>query len=86
MSVRIQVGSLTLLSGLRIWCCSKLWCRSRTWLRSGVAEAGAQALAAALIQPLAQELEYAIDAAIKRKLKKIFFTALAIFRCTVSWH
>ena len=27
--IRLQIRSLTSLSGLRIWCCHELWCRSR---------------------------------------------------------
>ena len=38
-TVKFQVRSLTLLSGLRIWRCHELWCKSKTWLRSGVAVA-----------------------------------------------
>ena len=41
--MRIQVPSLTSLSGLRIWCCHELWCRSQTCFRSGVAVAVVQA-------------------------------------------
>ena len=33
------VQSLTLLSGLRIWCCCELWCASQICLKSGVAVA-----------------------------------------------
>ena len=36
-SMRMQVRSLPLLSGLRIWCCHELWCRSQTQLASHVA-------------------------------------------------
>ena len=36
-SMRMQVWSLVLLSGLRIQHCYELWCRLQTWLRSGVA-------------------------------------------------
>ena len=32
--MKMQVQSLALLSGLRIWHCCKLWCRSKMWLRS----------------------------------------------------
>ena len=39
VSMRIQVRSLALLSGLKIWCCHALWCRSQMQLRSGVAVA-----------------------------------------------
>ena len=41
--MRICVGSLSLLSGSRIWHCSEPWCRLQTWLRSGIAVAVAQA-------------------------------------------
>ena len=37
LSMRIQVQSLTLLSGLRICCCPKLWPRSQMRLRFGLA-------------------------------------------------
>ena len=37
VSVRMWVGSLASLSGLRIRRCHKLWCRLQMWLRSGVA-------------------------------------------------
>ena len=36
-SVRMEVQSLALLSGLRIWHCHKLWSRSQMWHGSGVA-------------------------------------------------
>ena len=42
-TMRLQVQSLALLSGLRIWHCCELWCRSQIWLRSRVAVALAQA-------------------------------------------
>ena len=42
-SMRMQVQSLTSLSGLRIWHCLELWCRLQTWLRSDVAVAVVQA-------------------------------------------
>ena len=38
-SMRTQVQSLALLSGLRIQHCLELWCRSQTWLESHVAVA-----------------------------------------------
>ena len=38
-TMRLQVRSLALLSGLRIWCCRKLWCRLQTQLRSRIAVA-----------------------------------------------
>ena len=34
VSMRTQVRSLALLSGLGIWPCCELWCRSQTWLAS----------------------------------------------------
>ena len=39
VSMRMQVRSLALLSGLRIRRCRELWCRSQMWLGSGVAVA-----------------------------------------------
>ena len=53
--MKIQVQSLASLSGLRIHCLLWLWHRPA---------------AAAVIQPLAQELQYAAGVAIKRKKKK----------------
>ena len=50
-SMRTQVRSLGLLSGLGIWRCRELWCRPA---------------ATALFQPLAWELSYATGAALKR--------------------
>jgi len=38
-TMRLQVRSLALLSGSRIWHCHELWCRSQTRLRSGIAVA-----------------------------------------------
>ena len=38
-TMRLQVQSLALLSGSRIWCCCELWCRSQMWLGSGIAVA-----------------------------------------------
>ena len=42
-SMRTQVQSLALLSGLRIWPCHELQCRLQMWLRSGIAVAVVQA-------------------------------------------
>ena len=39
VSVRMQVQSLALLSGLRIQCYPELWCRSQMQLGSGIAVA-----------------------------------------------
>ena len=41
--MRLQVQSLPLLSGLRIWRCRELWCRLQTRLGSHVAVALAEA-------------------------------------------
>ena len=35
-TMRLQVQSLALLSGLRIWHCCELWCRLQTLLGSGI--------------------------------------------------
>ena len=43
VSMRMQVGSLASLSGLRIQQCPKLWCRMQTQLRSCIAMAVAWA-------------------------------------------
>ena len=53
-SMRMWVQSLASLSGLRIWCCRELWCRPA---------------AVAPIGPLARELPYAADAALKKAKK-----------------
>ena len=37
VSMRMQVRSLTSMSGLRIWLCRELWCRLQMWLRPHVA-------------------------------------------------
>ena len=42
-SMRMQVGSLAPLSGLRIQRCYELWCRAQTWLGSDVAVTMAEA-------------------------------------------
>ena len=64
VSMRMQVQSQALLSGLSIWRCHKLWFRSQMLLGSGIA------VAAALIQPLAWEFPYASGAALERRRKK----------------
>ena len=38
-STRMQVRSLALLSGLRIWYCCEWWCRLQMWVWSGMAVA-----------------------------------------------
>ena len=42
-TMRLQVGSLALISELRSWHCPELWCRSQTWLRACIAVAVAVA-------------------------------------------
>ena len=70
-SVRMQVQSLALLSRLRIQHCYKLWCRSPMQLGSRTAVAVVKATAVAPIHLLAQELPYAMGAAVKNKTQKI---------------
>ena len=36
VTMRFQIRSLALFSGLRIWCCRELWCRLQTRLRSHI--------------------------------------------------
>ena len=56
------VPPLASLSALRIWLCSELWCRLLwLWLRPA---------AAALIRPLAWELPYAANEAVKKRKKE----------------
>ena len=62
-TMRLQVQSLALLSGLRIRCCHKLWCRSQTWLGSRIAVLWPRPKATAPIRPLAWEPPYAAGAA-----------------------
>ena len=38
-TMRLQVQSLALFIGIRIWHCRELWCRSQMWLGSDVAVA-----------------------------------------------
>ena len=67
--MRMQVRSLTSLSGLKIQHFHKLWLRLQMRHKSSIAVAVAvvQASAAALIRPLAQELPYAVSMVVKRK-------------------
>ena len=67
VSMRMRVGSLTLLSGLRIQCCHELWCRSQTRLRSGIAVAVCKPAAVAPIRPLACRLPYVTGVALESK-------------------
>ena len=78
--MRMQIQSLAVLSGLRIWHCHELQCRLQMWLRSGVAVAVVsikllwlwhRLAAAARIRPLAWELPHTEGVALKRKKKKV---------------
>ena len=61
VSMRTQVRSLALLSGLRIHCCRELWYSVlRLWHRLA---------ASAPVRHLAWELGYAVDATLKRQKK-----------------
>ena len=82
----MQVQSLALLSGLRIWRCRELWCRSQMRLGSGVAVSCGvdrrcsldlvlpwlwrRPAATALIGLLAWEPLYAVGEALKSKNKQ----------------
>ena len=68
-STHVQVQSLALVSGLRIWCCHELWYRSQMWLGSDVAMAvaGHRPGTTAPIQPLSWEPPYAVGVALKRQ-------------------
>ena len=71
VSMRMQVQSLALLSGLRIQHCPKLQCRSQMWLESGVAAVVASVGNCSWLQKfLAQELLYATRVSRKKKKKK----------------
>ena len=63
-TMRFQVRSLALLSGLRIWPCCELWCRRGSdpellWL-------WCRPVAIVLIQSLAWELPYTAGVALKQ--------------------
>ena len=63
--MRLQVGSLASISGLRIRCCREL-CRSKMWLGSCCG----CGVAVALIWPQAWEPPYVVGLALKSKKKK----------------
>ena len=67
--MRMWVQFLVLLSELRIWRCHELWCRSKMWLKSSVAVVVAVASTYISVGPLAWELLYAADVALKKKKK-----------------
>ena len=68
--MRAQAQSLAFLSGLRIWCCHELWYRLQTRLGSSVAGLWHRLGAVAPILPLAWQLTYAADVALKSKINK----------------
>ena len=67
----MQVRSLALLSGLRIWHCRELWCGSQTRLRSPLLWLWRRPAATAPIRPLAWELPCVVGLAVKRKNIKL---------------
>ena len=70
--MRMQVGSLGLLSGLRIRHCRELWCRLQTQLRSDVSVTVMlrKPVAAAPVGPLVWEPPYATGAARRKEGRK----------------
>ena len=70
VSMRTQVPSLALLSGLWIWYCCKLWCRLKKQLSPALLWLWCRPAAAALIQPLAWEPSCAMGVALKKQINK----------------
>ena len=68
--MRMQVQSLTSVSGLGIPHCHELWCRLQMQLGSHIAMAVVRAAAVALTRPLAWELPNAKGEALKSKKSK----------------
>jgi len=66
----MQVQSLALLSGLRIWHCCKLGCRSQMWLGSCIAVAVVYADSWAPICLLVWELPHAAGMALQKRKRK----------------
>ena len=69
--MRMQVGSLASLNGLRIQHCCELWCRSQTISDPKLLWLCCRPAAVAPIDPLAWELPYAPCVAQKKKKKQI---------------
>ena len=69
-SIRTQVQSLALLSGLRIQHCHELWCRSQKRLSPELLWLWCRPAAVAPIRPLAWEPPYAAGMALKRQKTK----------------
>ena len=78
VSMRMLVRSLALLSELGIWRCHELWCRLHTWLVPTLLCLWCRLAATALIQPLAWELPYAMDVALKGKKKFTQFESIIV--------
>ena len=70
MRLQVQVRSLPLLSGLRIWHCHELWCRLQTWLGSCVAVTVAQASSYSSDQTPSLGISMCRRCGPKRKTKK----------------
>ena len=66
--MRMQVLSLALLNGLRIWCCFELWYRLQCGLN--LLWLWCRPAATAPMQPLAWKLPYAKGVPLKKKKKK----------------
>ena len=66
ITMRMQVRSLALLSGLRIQHCCELWCRLQMCLGSCVALAVARLAAVTPIRPLVWEPPYAAGVALEK--------------------
>ena len=71
VTMKLQVWSLALLSGLRIWNYYELWYRLQTWLRSCVAVAVVWASSCSSDWTLTWEPPHALGAVLKKAKKKI---------------
>ena len=69
-TMRLQVQSLAMLSGLRIRHCRELWCRSRCGLDLVLLWLWRRPAATSPIKPLAWEPPYIPGAALKRQKDK----------------
>ena len=84
--MRLQVGSLASLSGLRTHSCHELECRLQTQLGSGIAGAVVEAAAGAPVRPLVWEPPYAVGAALKDKRQQNKVVALSRLNVSYLWH
>ena len=85
-TMRSQVHSLALLSGLRIWHCRELWCRSQKWLGSMLLWLWRRLAATAPIRHLAWEPPYAIVVAKGQKAKKKKKYTLIDLKKPLLWY